>query len=392
MKRLDILVVASLGLAACGPNDGAENNGVQGPTHDPDACSEFVVPTAMGLGWEKLNHRMSTWSLRLDREDRCKADELLVTHIGGDFSTGEGPTADAPDVEFEFLDVTTDPAQVGVARVTADFTIGPEHLVEQTITVDREEHSLRHYPYVAVIVEGIEWITDVEQPADYPDNYEAAHGYTMRALGAGASIADFDADEISLDAWMLFKPGPSPDRPRLNAALEHAVVGGKLDLLVVGASSETVFEASHSYSVEHEAPEPLEDQDLPHASNDTQRVEILEPGESHGFWGFSSFRFDLNYAGCSRVDTCDGDVGENGGEEPGEYLREIYVGIRQESAGDVGGSFLVDGYVSNASRFLANYQNVYDFSADMVWVRSGDVGAGVITEVFETGSASFALP
>lgn len=386
-RRAHLSLYSAL-IIGCSPSpDPAE----EGPTYDAEACDHFVVPTRMGLGWEALNHRISSWSLRL-AGDACAAETLDVIHIGGDYSTGEAATDDVPLLYYGFHEVQTDVERVGAARVTVDATIGPEGVATGDLTFSRADISLRHYENVTAIVEGIEFITDVDQPEGYPDDYDPAHGYTMRGFGGGVTVSSVSDDEITLAWTVTFDPAPAPDRARHNSALEHAEVGAKLDVLLIGATDATVLSASHEYSQKHPPPTPLEDQEIPHADLETQTLNVRDDGVGDGFFGFSQFRFDMRFEGCSRVDQCEDGVGANGTAEPGEYLRSIIVEVSQDEVTEEGGRFLVDGYLSNASRFLANYPNAYDFSSTIVWVRAGEVEtAARFDETFETGSASFPL-
>ena len=394
MRRFLFIVML---FAGCPPNPQMPP---PGPAFDEAACAEFVVPHRMGLRWRLLNHRVSTWSVRLDRDD-CLADTLEVTSIGGDFSTGE-TADDQPSLAYAFRRVKASPEELGVARVSIETEVGPDDREEGTVDVDRAKLNLRNYPHVAVLIEGIEFVTDIPQDADYPESYEPAHGYTMRGFGAGATVESADAATVRVKWNLHFEPGPSADREPVNAAIDHAKVAAKLDLLVVGLAKVEPVEAHVEYSQSHPPPTPLVDQEIPHADEETQTV-AMTGRAADGFWGFSSFDFALQFDGaceehsdcvfyrafanaCREDDTC----GE-GGSEPGDYLREIYVSMDLAERNEAEAKFHVDGFISNASRFLANYALAYDFAADVVWVPVGEATPGAIAEEFETGEKEWPL-
>jgi len=395
MRRL-VFICAFL--AGCPPTP---QDPPSGPRFDEAACAEFVVPHRMGLRWRLLNHRVSTWSLRLNQGD-CRAQTLEVTSIGGDFSTGE-TGADEPSVAYGFRTVMARPEELGVTRITVDAIVGPDDRDTGVVEVDRQASNLRNYPHVAVILEGLEFVTDVPQDEGYPDDYDPAHGYTMRGFGAGASVLSSDDETVSIEWTLHFEPGRSADRPAVNEALQHARVGAKLDLLIIGLADAAPATGSVSYSQSHPPPTPLVDQEVPHASDELRRLALSAPAGSDGFWGFSNFDFVLPFDGsCGEHSDCvfyrafanacrdDGTCGE-GGAEPGDYLREIAIAMELSERTDDGATFLVDGFISNASRFLANYALTYAFEADVVWVPFGEAQTAVIEEEFETGTTVFDL-
>lgn len=357
---------------------------VEGPLFDPQACTEFALLQQFGLGWGRLNHRVSTWDVRLD-QDGCRAERAEIIHIGGDFSTGASPTGtdDAPFLKLGWQYADTDASQVGVARVTIDAEVGPQGFATGRTSYRRTEVNLRHYPKVYAVIDGIAFDTGVEQSDDYPDDYDAAHGYTIRGFGGGAQVATVTDSSIKLDWNLHFELANSPDREDLNEAIEHATIGARLDVLLVGVHEASAFQKTVEYEMAYPKPEPLMDQQIdPPPAEKTGLTIAGTAGAPAGFWGVSRFDFQYQFDGaCEENDRCglndrcaDDGYCPLGREEPGEYLREITVTLNQDSydAETGKGEFTFEGYTSNASRFIAYYALDYTFSGDMLWVQAGD--------------------
>lgn len=332
-------------------------------------------------------------------DEECAPDQLDVDFIGGDFSTGES-ASDTPMLRFGYQRVNGKAARARAARVSIDATVGPEGRVEGQETFSREALGLRGFDDVIAIIDGIAFDTNVAQPDSYPDDYDPAHGYTMRGFGAGVEVDSAEGDDIVVDWHLVFDAANSPDRASHNRAVAHARVGGTLDILLLGTDAPVTRE-SHAYSQSHPDPEPLSDEVPPHPDEETQRFTVTgAAGKPLGIYGLGSFEFGLTIAGtcdnCSVVDSC-GEDGfcTNAGPEPGEYLREIAVAVTLDTYDEDSGEavFLVDGYLSGASTFIANYAMEYNFTADVVWAQIPvDVEAQRLEETFETGSATFDLP
>lgn len=375
-----------------------------GPAHDEDACTQFIVPQAMGLGWGRLNHRMSTWSVRTDRT-QCEAKQLQVTHIGGDFSTGDF-AADDPSVRFAWQEVSTEVTQVGVARVTIPAVVGPEGVVTVSETFDREELELRHYPTVVAVIDGLRFETAVEQShPDYPSGYDPALGYTMRGFGVGVRVTTATAENIAVEADFRFDPANSPDRPNLNEAIEFAEVGAQLDVLLIGVAGVPVHDGEVEYSMSYPKPERLVDQEIEPPDDEMTLVTVNGAADgAAGFFGLARFDYQFQFDGSCETtmdcadfaqETCEDDgFCSFGGEEPGEYIRNVTVGVQMRDYDPEAGvaDFQLQGYASNASRFVANFALEYDFSGRLIWVQAGEVSEQKqLEETFSTGDATFPL-
>lgn len=393
--------ILGLALGSCRCS-GSEPTPAPDDGFDETACQSFVVGQGFGLAWGRLNHRVSTWSVGLD-DKPCRPRHLRVTHIGGDFSTGE-IGSDQASVSYAYQLVDADRREVGASRVSVDATVGPEHRASGTLHLTRAELGLRNYSAVVAVVDGLHFETGIDQVPEYPSSYDAAHGYTMRGFGANVEVVGITDDAVDVKWELHFEPGPSKDRSRMNDALEVARVGAKLDILLLGTSQANVHTGSAAYSLEYPQPQPLVDQEIAHATDEQQRVELQGNARGpEGFAGLAGFDFQMHFRptcqtqqDCPIRETCqdDGTCTMTEGE-PGEYLRAISVGVSPKSYDRKTGKaeFALDGYVSNASRFIAFYALRHDFEGKVVWVQvDGAGGRQTVDETFETGAASFALP
>lgn len=382
-------------------------------TVDPRPCSSAVIPNRLGLAWGELNHRYSVLDLQLGEtsSEDCLPEHLEAEFIGGPYSgssgnSGSGGIDDTPILEYGFQ--TRDPADEGVPDVafvrrsferTFDATSG----LEETRTFTRESLRMRGYENVVVLIEGFRIDTDVEQTEDYPDDYNPAHGYTVRGLGASADVTAVTDGEIDLHYQLRFEPGPSPDRENLNRAVQHARVSGRLDVLLIGLSDAPTASDSVNYRVEYPEPKVAEDDDFPPAPKEKRRV-VLEgtPDRPRGFWGIGAFDFDLSPridctsdrdcpAGerCLETGECTDELGE-----PGFYLRELSVDIAlEEYDRDEGtAAFLFDGYASNATNLVGFWPMRSDFVGTVRWIQAENASPQTRYESeFETGRADFAF-
>ena len=371
-----------------------------------DACTSFVVPSRLGYRWDQLNHRISNWeTVQRPADSTCRATELYGNYIGGDFSTGE-TGQDTPLIKYTGQPIDAESTDnFGAARVQLEAIIGPEGTVEMTETFDRAEVGLEGYPCVVALIEGFSFDTSIEQSDDYPDDYDPAHGYTSRGFGASANIAATDERTITLDWSLRFEIGASPDREDHNTAIEHARVGGGLDVLLIGvASTDLLHTGSKSYSAEYPDPEPLEEQVIEPASEQEQRLELTgKAGAGAGFHGFSAFDFALSpeESGCSNSRDCSGGEAcmDNGQCEDlygpeGYYIREMTLDLSRASYDDASGNavFMVNGFASNSTEFIGFNGLRSTFTGDIAWVQGIDAPEPiVIDETFETGETTHPL-
>ena len=83
------------------------------------------------------------------------------------------------------------------------------------------------------VIDGFHFETDVEQPADYPDDYDPGHGYTLGELGV--AIDPVQNGETTVQA--TFTPQPTgegfDDRPEMDASMPYAVIGATVRVAFV---------------------------------------------------------------------------------------------------------------------------------------------------------------
>lgn len=367
------------------------------PMWDTNACNQFIVPHAFGIRWENLNHRISEWKIRPSHEG-CRASDLFVRSVGGDFSTGDafGQTDD-PSLTFGYQAVETDREEVGIARVSLNGTIDPSGTWKARKTFRRSALNLRHYPTITAVLDGVTFDTAVGQPQGYPEAYNPAHGYTVSGFGASARILDVNSIDFTLEVSTTYDAALSNDRPNMNDALPYANIDTSIDVLLVATSPEVpVISHEHSYDISHPKPKPLEDLEIPDPSIDAQRV-AFDGDLSEGFRGIASFDYRFNFVAectqdsdcfltreCLPTNICRTDSAY------GDYLRELRVELNVEPDSDV---MLFNGYASNSSSFLTFFALRYNFVGEAVWF-GADVSSSEqsLSNEFKTGSFSVALP
>lgn len=391
--------------AGCGEGASPPSH-ADGPSLDEDACPSFVVPQRMGFRWNKLNHRVSLWSLRLARpDDTCRADALESGCIGGNFSTGEGiGVEDNPSLRYGFqLHDSPEPRPLGAAHRTFEATIDSDGIVEKTVTLQRDALELEHYDRIVPLLGGWEFETDVEPSDDYPDDYDPARGYTMAGIGASVEALDVTETEVQLRYRLRFRPGASDDRIEHNRAVPRARIGAELDVLLIGAPSNRVRTGSTSYELAYETPEPREEP-LARAPPEQTRIALSgQSGGPRGIWGLQSFDFQFDAElTCNRDGDCpDGDscrletssCRETYGP-PGFYLRELSaaLSLRDYDRSSGRAIFDFDGFASNTSDFVSYYPLHSTFTGRMAWFQvegSADPVRG--ERSVETGRTSFEL-
>ena len=384
IRILLVLAALAVALPACGPEGEDDGPGTQPPAHDEDTCTDFIVPSRIGMGWRDFNHRISLWSLRLDRDaaERCNSDLLKLHYIGGDFTTGE-TRDDAPHVHYSFQRVAgADNFFVGAASVSVPLRFERVDEVTGQQQYSRDELNLEGYEGVVALIEGLDLRTGVEQRDDYPDDYDPAHGYTSRGIGVDVEVTALDDETITLDYTVRFASGTN-DRPDMNRAIPFADNDGALDVLLVGYNETTPLRGTVDYSLEYEEPVAFDPQVIDPAPIEDQRVVIEgDPTVGAGIYGMSRFWFVLDPPltcildqDCSGGETCSDDMCSTDIAEPGYYIRELTTGVELESYNADSGvaSFLFNGYVSNSS-VLAFKALHTQFDGELVWLQLDGAG------------------
>lgn len=365
--------------------------------HEAGGCNEIVVPHGFALGWKRFNHRISHWGVGLDHDD-CRASELEVSHVGGVFSTNP-VLSDKPWVRFEFQKAALD-HNVGAARVSVQDVVDATGEASGEISIDLAELGLQGYDHYTALLEGIRYDTSIEQRPDYPSLYSPGRGYTIRGLGASVDVEAHGASGM-IDYTIHFETGPTPERVFMNRTLPYAEIGAELDVLVVATRGSRVTRGAVRYSMEHDRPLPFVDTPPPEADEDVRTVAVRgTPGQPRGFYGLREFRFSLDFdtdctsdddctVGSCQAGECDWGIGRLG-----EYIREFDVGVEMRDFDPETGDarFVVDGYTSNASSFLAYYPLNYTFDGGFAWIQAGSGSERLsIERQFDTGKTSFPL-
>jgi hypothetical protein len=404
-----VLLLALLPTLACGQDAGA---GLQPPVFDPRACAHTVVPHRIGFAWEALNHRISEYAALMEPPEACLPTHVDSRIVGGEFTTGDSVFGISDDalLRFSAREIEAAPEQIGVHRVRVEARMGPEPTFCDRLELDREAIRLQGYPHVEVFVAGFDLSTrEPGLPGQEATGYDPALGWTVRGLGARAALdpTSLDGPTLALDWCLRFEPGLAKDRLNLNQALPLARWRGGLDLLVVGvATPDHARRADVGYTLTYPMPEPLQDQEIPPATPAQQALDLPgPPGMGAGLVGFAAFDFLLDPdpacewdEDCPLGATCDLDdtVCRSPLGPPGYYVRELTAGIRLGALDPTTGTLAVavDGYASNATRFLEFYALRHTFQATVVRVAlpaDTPVTDRVLDRAFPAGAARFAL-
>lgn len=371
--------------------------GCSAPDFDPDACAGFTHTQEFGLGWEGLNHRISLWDVR--PTEGCISEALEVGSIGGDFSTGATLT-DTPRVRYVHRDIWSSPQRMGARPVTLEGMVGPSGRFEATETFTTDELDLEGYERFTAVIRGLRYTTDTDYTEDVPESvdYDQRYGWTMSGLGAGVEVEP-SGDEVAVTWWLDFGYGAAPDRPRHNEALPYAQVAGALDIVVIGVNDAPIHEGSTEYGFFEERQAPGMEREIPHAPDEDQLTEVQgEPLPGPGFVGLRSFRHDFRIDGtCSTDSDCHDGVTCDGGTcalTPGEYVREISVGVSLDSYDPTTGDATVryDGYGSTATPIIWFHDLDFHTVGEWVWVQEGVPSEpSAIDQTFETGRSRWEL-
>jgi hypothetical protein len=104
-------------------------------------------------------------------------------------------------------------------------------------------------PHVAVVLDGLELETDVGQTPEYPTDYDPAHGYSSRGIGAWIAGVERDGDMLAFTLGVRFALG-SRDRPAMNAAIPVARTRAVVRYAVVALDREPA-RAAIDYREQH---------------------------------------------------------------------------------------------------------------------------------------------
>lgn len=238
--------------------------------------------------WEELSHRIALVHTEL-HEDATSTMGM----IGGDWSTGD-LFSDALLFRMHQQHVS-DPY---FRAINGSSSIVLDADAEQTMTIPLEDD------VVGIALQGFRINTDVEQSADYPVDYNPAHGYT--SAGISCAIApDFDQQTANISVQVDWGP---QDRSVMNEAMLHA----KSEVTVYWAQIKNKTEPTTQIlgiteSLPYEP--PFSEHDIP-----VQEIEH----ESNSVVGIRSFSLTL---------------ADQEGSDMGSYWRNMGVEITPTSSG-----------------------------------------------------------
>jgi hypothetical protein len=221
----------------------------------------------------------------------------------------------------------------------------------------------------------------VPQTADYPEDYCPRLGFTSRGLGVSVTVEDVNPERLTLAYEVRFEHGPA-DRPDMNAAIPLAWGGATVDVLLLGVTGRDVHEGEVDYRLEYPGDYIYPnwgDTTLDHATPEQQRITLNgASGMGVGLFGLTAFDFLL----------------EPDEEGAGYYVRELSARLSLESYDDTSGTahFLLDGFASNTSSFVAFYAMRHHFAGRMAWVQvAGAESPSDFTQTFDTGQTPIPL-
>ena len=206
-------------LASCG-------NKVSGPD------GEGVVWTGYNYTWDLLSHRLALNEVTLEADG-----SLSLALIGGDWSTGS-TFSDVPTYRMSYQNISS--RGLIIEHGSTELLVGPDGLATESAAITNSE--ILDMERSVVVLRGYSLDTDIEQGADYPDDYDPALGYTTR--GFGFSLSELDASG-SFDVEAALRWGPQ-DRADMNGAILYAQTAVVVSWTVIGFSGELTAQSISS--------------------------------------------------------------------------------------------------------------------------------------------------
>lgn len=381
-----------LPLAACDDDEGPVADVVE-------VCEGAVTTSHFGLGWDRLNHRVSHYSVypgpalavpaptvgtsesagvTMGMEPvvrACGSESVEAVFVGGDFTTGE-VNSDAGILVWSGQ--TSGDANLRSVRLRIPMTVGPEGRAEGSLSVEDYANSLLGGGTAVALLEGVMLRTDLEQGAEYSDVYETRLGYTSRGFGAGVEVVDGQ-----LNWWAEFRHGQGHDtvlRPDMNQAMTEADSGIELMVSLVQVVTGEVTSLSTSYTTGvEEAYRNTEDFEPWADEEDRMQGVVGSAGGGEGILGLTSFDLQLEPptecledSDCDYGDSCGSDGHcEYAWSQPGYYVRDLQAGVRLDSYDDTTGAAEFEwlGYASAASELIAFRPMQYTFEGSALWIQ-----------------------
>ena len=212
--------------------------------------------------------------------------------------------------------------------------IGPEGTAVAT-------HSLDDFDADLVILSGFEIKTDIEQPEEYPTEYDPALGYTSRGFGMAVELDEDNA----LTVQGSVRWGPR-DRDDMNAAMNHA------------ETQLTVWWTALQGVGTHQDQLVFASQDLNH-----------EPPNSEQFALTEQLNWDDSGPGVSALSSFDLNLYDTDGGDGGDYLRSF--GVEIDVPSDASSPTSMSGEILTSNAIELGTMSM-DFEANLVWLPTPD--------------------
>jgi len=290
---------------------------IKGGAEEP---TPFTVWSGWNHTWEMLSHRVSLIRVKATSDSTAESGIL-----GGDWSTG---ATWSDSVGYRIHSQTISSHQLSAQQGETILTIGPEGTASTMVDIDGFDADL-------VLLSGFEITTDIEQPDEYPSDYDPALGYTSRGFGMSVSLNP----NGNVDVQGSVRWGPR-DRDDMNAAL--AVAESQLTIwwtAISGIEEEHGFHMVKGQELAH---------DPPYSEQNGLREDL--PWSGTGIAGISNFDLRL-------YDTDGGDGGD--------YLRSFGIEMVPSPDASVPNSISAEILTSSALELGTMSMNI---EAQTVWI------------------------
>jgi len=229
--------------------------------------SDLEVLGGFEMEWDVLSHRVS----RL--EVGVSTDGAEMAMVGGDWSTGDA-FSDFLHYRLATLDIRE--AQAGFGQVRIPVRIKARGLDEDGELAgsgriegfgDVPISMVGSWPEYTAVIQGFGIHTDVEQSAEFPDDYDSSHGYPLGRLAIEVGAVVRGDTTLSVAASLLFEPAATGesilDRPAMDSSIPFAAFEGWVDVGIVGhqragADIPVDVTGTHAYSPPYSPQEPIE--------------------------------------------------------------------------------------------------------------------------------------
>ncbi len=321
------------------------------------SASEAVVWAGWNHDWARLSHRISAERAILNADGSAE-----LGMVGGDWSTG-ADDIDYPTYRMHHSRITS--RSIAVVHGETEMLLGPDGTLTTRESVEAPDVTAMSGQ--VVVLRGLDLLTDVEQPAEYPSDYDPSLGYCSRGFAIAAGAPTVTGDQVQFDVTATVRWGDAgPEDPlyeerlKMNAAIPYAHTGVKVAWTIIGFEGQ-VQSMSGSGGVDYgrgvyvEMP-PLGPDDLGFTAS----------GESPGFPALRSF--DL------RVDVPDHPT-------QGEYLRSYGVELFDQGTLEAWGT---GPWAEATNSSLVQTATIrFEADVDAVWVTLADAGSEVIPVTIE---------